>query len=179
MAPAAGPPWCWNQPCFQKADGGPKQGLARRPSPSAVALEPAFGDRLDVLKDRERAGGIKTGSEVSLTGQVIPSPGNVEEHGTPWAPFQLWGEKSKSDFSTCLGKVLIPLLPLHLHPQPHPNLISRSCSGMRLRWPASLAPACEMATGGHSKRRQQGGRGAGPWTGLGAQAGAGGGADQG
>ena len=44
-----------------------KCGLAGRPSHSAIALKPAFGDRLDVLKDREREGGIKTGSEVSLT----------------------------------------------------------------------------------------------------------------
>ena len=43
-----------------------KRGLAGHLSHSAIALEPG-GQLLDVLKDREREGGIKTDSEVSLT----------------------------------------------------------------------------------------------------------------
>ncbi|KAB0359962.1 hypothetical protein FD754_004118, partial [Muntiacus muntjak] len=50
--PAARPPWCGNQPCFQKADSGPKAWPCRASvtfSYRSPTRRAAFGDQLDYL----------------------------------------------------------------------------------------------------------------------------------
>ena len=62
-------------------------------------------------------------------------PGSAPEYHLCPGSISAWGkEEQVFDFSACLGKVLIPLLPLRLHPQPHPSLISRFWDEAAMAW---------------------------------------------